>query len=122
MEPQKYTLQTDSFEGSLTVTNDYYEELERAERTNEYLDLRFGYRTLTDGDLAVVLWLPDLDKAKAHQARWSGFRLRSPIWTNEPDERFGRWVSRYLEGSWEIDNGPRFYLSEILRKNQRLHV
>jgi hypothetical protein len=115
-EPEKYTIETDSFEGSLTVTNAYYEELERTGRTDEYLDFKFGYRALASGELAVVLWLPDFAKAEAHQARWGGFLLLNPTWTDQSDERFGMWVSRYLEGSWEVDNGPRFYLAEALLK------
>jgi hypothetical protein len=35
-------------------------ELEAAGRTNESVSIGFGYRTLRDGNLAVVAWLPDL--------------------------------------------------------------
>ncbi|QNI32038.1 hypothetical protein H7849_24015 [Alloacidobacterium dinghuense] len=114
-EPEKYLIETDAFEGRLTVTSSYYKELEEADRTDEWLDLRFGYRALASGELAVVLWLPDLRKATKHQQRWLGFHLQAPIWTLESDERFLKWVMRYLEGSWDIDNGPRHHLSETLK-------
>ena len=113
-EPEKYVLETDSFEGSLTLTNSYYQELEEAGRTIEYLRLQFGYRTLADGELAVVLWLPDLEEAKMHQDRWMGFYLPDPVWIDAPDERFTKWVMRTLEGSWDVDNGPKHYLWETI--------
>jgi len=114
-EPQKYSLATDSFEGTLTVTSKYYSELEEAGGAGkEYLNIRFGYRTLMDGNLAVVVWLPDLEKATAHQARWLGFHLKHPVWTEERDERFENWAMRYLEGSWDVDNGPRHYLEQTM--------
>lgn len=81
-EPEKFVIETDSFEGRLTVTNSYYEELEEAGRTDEYLDFKFGYRALADGELAVVLWLPDLKKATKHQSKWIGFILNDPVWTD----------------------------------------
>jgi hypothetical protein len=98
----------------LTLTNSYYEELEEAGRSDEYLDFQFGYRALANGDLAVVLWLPDLAKAQKHQEKWQGFRLEDPAWTRDVDDRFFNWSMRNLEGSWEVDNGPRHYLIETM--------
>ena len=112
-EPHKFDLETDSFEGTLRLTNAYYRGLQQSGNTDEWLDLKFGYRTLQNGNLAVVVWLPDLKKAGMHQAKWIGFHLASPIWA-EPDERFRQWVRRYIGGSWEIDNGPKFKISEIV--------
>jgi hypothetical protein len=115
-EPQKYTITSDYFEGTLTVTDEYYRELEAERRTTGYVSVRFGYRTLRDGSLAIVAWLPDLvEKSKAHVERWSGFRLKNPEWTTDRDERFSNWARRYLEGCWDIDNGPLFYLGETIK-------
>jgi hypothetical protein len=113
-EPQKYAIATDSFEGTLTVTSKYYSELGETGGAREYLNIRFGYRTLQDGNLAIVVWLPDLKDATAHQARWMGFHLKNPTWTEEQDERFENWAMRYLEGSWDVDNGPRHYLEQTM--------
>ena len=66
-EPHKYSVASDNCEGTLSVTDEYYKELESAGKTNEYVNIRFGYRTLRDGNLALVVWLPDLmEKSKAH--------------------------------------------------------
>jgi len=115
-EPHKYAITSDYFEGTLTVTDEYYRELEAAERTNEYVNVRFGYRTLSDGNLALAAWLPDLfERSKAHVEKWAAFHLRNPQWTAEPDERFRNWLQRYVQGSWDVDNGPLFYVGEEIK-------
>lgn len=115
-EPHKYRIESDSFEGELSVTNEYYSELESMGKTGEAVSIRFGYRTLRDGNLAIVVWLPDLfEKSKAHVERWSAFHLKAPEWTEDFDERFSNWVQRYLEGSWDVDNGPLYYLGQKMK-------
>jgi hypothetical protein len=115
-EPHKYTVASDYFEGTLGVTNEYYAELEAVGRTSEYVSIRFGYRALKDGNLAIVAWLPDLmENSQAHIPKWSGFHLTNPEWATGPDERFSNWLRRYVEGSWEVDNGPLFYLGETIK-------
>ncbi|MBC8274488.1 MAG: hypothetical protein H8E40_05910 [Chloroflexi bacterium] len=115
-EPHKYEIESDYFEGELTITNEYYRELESTGKTSEVVSIRFGYRTLRDGNLAIVAWLPDLfEKSKAHVQRWSAFHLKNPEWTTDYDERFGNWVLRYLEGSWDVDNGPLHYLGQTIK-------
>ncbi|MGA3136677.1 MAG: hypothetical protein ABSC88_11855 [Terracidiphilus sp.] len=114
-EPQKYTIASDSFEGTLEVTKEYSEELERTGRDEGYLNIQFGYRTLQDGELALVVWLPDLEKATAHQAKWIAFHLANPQWTSEIDERFENWVNRYIYGSFDVDNGPKHYLIQSMK-------
>src|SRR6266568_7858109 len=73
-EPHKYKVESDNFGGELSITNEYYAELEIAGKPSEYVSIRFGYRTLRGGNLAIVAWLPDLfEKSKAHVQRWSAF-------------------------------------------------
>lgn len=115
-EPHKYEITSDNFEGTLTVTDEYYRELEAAGKTNEYISIRFGYRTLEDGNLALVVWLPDLfEKSKHHAIKWAAFHIKNGAWATERDERFENWVRRYIEGSWDVDNGPLFYLGETIQ-------
>jgi len=114
-DPHKYEITSDNFEGTITVTDEYYRELEAAKRTKEYLNIRFGYRTLRDGNLTLVVWLPDLfEKSKHHAAKWVAFHIRTEDWM-EPDVRFENWVRRYMEGSWDVDNGHLFYLRETIQ-------
>ena len=70
-EPHKYLIESDSFEGRLRITEEYYRELARLGKTDERVYVDFGYRTLEDGSLAVVAWLPDLfEKSRSHVPRW----------------------------------------------------
>lgn len=115
-EPHKYAIKSDFFEGEIRVTNEYYEKLDNSENTSASIDIQFGYRTLKDGSLAIVAWLPDLfNKSKTHVPKWSAFHLKDPEWITEYDERFDKWVKRYIEGSWGVDNGPIHYLRETVK-------
>jgi hypothetical protein len=115
-EPQKYQITSDNFEGTLTVTDEYYGQLDAAGKTKEYISIRFGYRTLSDGNLAVAVWLPDLlEKSRHHAPRWAAFHLKNEDWTTERDERFENWIRRNIEGSFDVDNGPLFYLGETIQ-------
>jgi hypothetical protein len=60
--------------------------------------------------------LPDLfEKSKAHIEKWAAFHLKSPQWAGELDERFRNWLQRYVQGSWDVDNGPLFYVGEEIK-------
>ncbi len=106
-EADKYTLKTDHFEGRLEKTE--------ANQSSDRLDIRFGYRTRTNGDLALAVFLPDIDEASPnHQSRWLGFLLQDSDLADAPDPRFEMWKDRYLEGSWEVDNGPLYYIEDTI--------
>lgn len=114
-EPHKYTIVSDYFEGDVQTSDNYYREFEEADQADQSISLRFGYRTLKDGNLALVVFLTDLtEKSKAHVKRWYAFHLDNPEWTGQHDERFDKWVKRNLEGSWDVDNGPLYYLVEVV--------
>lgn len=109
-EPDKYVLETDHFEGHLTTAP--HAELGGEQ---DYVDIRFGYCTLANGDLALAVFLPDLyRKSVAHARRWAGYHLADPMWAAGSDERFELWKRRYLEGSWAVDNGPRSHLEDVV--------
>jgi hypothetical protein len=44
-EPHKYSITSDYFEGSLSVTNEYFLELEAAGKADQSVSISFGYRT-----------------------------------------------------------------------------
>lgn len=116
-EPDKYAVKTDYFAGEVQIVTAYYESLSESARDGAYIHVRFGFRTLANGSLALAAYLPDLiDQSESQLPRWRGFLLQDPEWMNyDQDERFGRWVKRYFEGSWEVDNGPAHYISEEIR-------
>ncbi len=115
-EADKYVIKSDFFEGQLRTTEEYYRELEQLGKTDERVYVDFGYRTLEDGNLAIVAWLPDLfEKSKSHVPRWQPWYLKDPHWTTDYDERFDKWVRRHLGGDWDVDNGPSYYLGETIK-------
>lgn len=72
-QSDRFTIETDYFDGRLSSRD-------RASAADP-IDIRFGYRTLENGDLAIAVFRPDLyRKSPAHVQRWSGFRLRAPKW------------------------------------------
>jgi hypothetical protein len=115
-QSDKYTVQTDYFEGEVATMGAYFERLEAESRTDESISVRFGYRTTADGELAVVIWAPDLvEKSPFHLDRWKTFAIdkESTAWlAYDQDTRFSLWVRRYLEGDWEVDDGPGAALGE----------
>jgi hypothetical protein len=107
-QPDKYTFMTDHFEGRVTVTSAYFAQLDEAAQDREYIDVKFGYRTLKNGDLTIAAYLPDLvDHSPNHIDRWRPFTVDGADWLEENQGvRFSLWYRRYLEGDWNVENGP----------------
>lgn len=115
-QADKYIITTDHFEGRVTVASAHFAQLDDATRDREYIDVKFGYRTLKSGDLAIAAYLPDLvDHSPHHVERWRPFIVQSADWLDAAEDvRFSLWCRRYLEGDWDVENGPAFRLmSEI---------
>lgn len=115
-EPDKFVVEIDKFEGNLRVTDPYFRELAQAGQTNKAISVLFGFRTLDDGQLALAAFLRDLfEKSKFHLDRWEPFRLQQPQWEKGPDEPFDLWVRRYVQGDWDVENGVKSQLAEVMR-------
>ena len=114
--PDKYELDADSFEGVLKTTNAYFNKLESSGRLNESIRIRFGYHSKKDGTLCIAVVLSDLKEApEIEQRKWGPFLIdKSSL--SEEDSRFKMWYDRYIEGSWEVESGPRKRLSCIIEK------
>lgn len=112
-QPDKYVIKSDDFDGKLSIRDDYAESVEEI---TDWIDIRFGYRALVDGEFALVVWLPDLfEKSEAHVDIWRPFFIHHPIWDTGPDSRFSKWIKRYIQGSWSIDNGPTHRLNSHIK-------
>jgi hypothetical protein len=115
-EPNKYTVQSDFFQGDVIITDEYYLQQEDLGQEIDYINVRFGYRTLKNGYLAIVAWLPDLyEKSKNHIKKWEAFSLNSPEWTTDYDERFDKWIKVNIEGNWSIKSGPLTELAQSMK-------
>src|SRR5665213_3105310 len=79
-QPDKCELTTDNFEGHLTNSRSSFESMDQAGDYRDAIDIRFGYRTLANGDLAVVVFGGDLmQRSKGHRQSWMGFNLNNIV-------------------------------------------
>ena len=81
-----------------------------------------AYRTLKNGDLAIAVYLPDfVDHSSSHVDRWRPFIVASAEWLeDDQDLRSSRWYRRYLEGDWNVENGPAFQIGSEIKLNNGL--
>lgn len=108
--PDKYELDTDYFEGVLRTTERHFDE------QGEYIRIRLGYHSKTDGTLCIVVVRSDLEKTpEVEQRKWMPFIVDKSCLAQE-DTRFQMWYDRYIEGSWEVESGPKKRLIHILEK------
>ena len=76
-EPDKYEISTDHFEGELDITEQFLKRLNDEEYLKERVGVRFGYRTLKNGELKIAAFLPDFNSCgAAHTDRWIAFRVQ----------------------------------------------
>lgn len=113
-EPDKYCLELSDFEGVLRCTSEWILEHEDSVQDPARINVRFGYRKQTNGNNALVVYMPDLVKSPMQFARWKGFWLESPQWDDRPDDLFSKWFRRNIEGCWEVDNDAHHYLNETI--------
>ncbi len=82
-EPHKYKIESDYFEGELALSMNTITNWKVQGKSSEVVSIRFGYRTLRDGNLAIVAWLPDLfNKSNAHVQKWSAISFEKPRMDN----------------------------------------
>lgn len=72
------------------------------------INLRFAFRELPDGELAIAAYKPDLMKntAASEQSKWDCFELDPSEFQDSPDPKFEEWVSVYLKGDWAKETPP----------------
>ncbi len=69
--------------------------------------VRFAFRRLADDSVAVGAFGPDLAPLpEVELLRWRADLLQAPAFADS-DPPFERWHARYLEGSWDVEDGPR---------------
>lgn len=94
--PESFRLEEDSMGGRL-IAND---------ATRPFHEIRYGLRRLTDESTCLAVLGLDLQRLPPQErAHWLGDLLRSPDFA-EDDPEFEAWATRYLEGSWEVPDGP----------------
>ncbi len=113
-EPHKYHVETDNFEGRVRIEESFASECAGAGVVDN-INVRFGFRSLKSGELAIGAFVPDLNRmSDTHKKRWQGFIVREEQLNTGHDSRWKMWTDRYLLGSWTVENGPRYRLRDTI--------
>lgn len=119
-QPEKYSIQTDEFEGTVRIRDSYYRKSGEDSSDSTYLNVAFGFRACRNGEWAVAAYTPDLAGASPdEQQLWTGFEIVSEqAFTNAEmdDPRFQKWVSRYIMGNWDVEDGPIATLDQVVKQ------
>jgi len=111
-QSEKYSIQTDEFEGTVRIRDSH-----RAE--SRKLNVAFGFRARSNGEWAVAAYGPDLAEASTdEQQLWTSFEIAGEeMFTPEKDDpRFRKWLDRVLMGSWEVEDGPIATLDRVVKQ------
>ncbi len=125
-QPEKYSIQTDEFEGKVKIRESYYRKFGEDASSRVYLSVDFGFRACRNGDWAVAAYAPDLANATSdEQLLWTGFEIvGEEAFTNAQldDPRFLRWWSRYIMGDWTVEEGPIATLDRVVKQVNAIAV
>lgn len=112
--PDRYVLREDDMGGRVESR-----ATESGDVLQESLSVRFAFRRLENGHVCVAAYGPDLARMSDRQrAIWRGHALIDLSFAAE-DPAFDRWVRRYLEGSWNVHDGP---LPNLRREVEQLRA
>src|ERR1017187_6241842 len=92
-QSEKYSIQTDEFEGTVRIRDSYLRSKGNT-RDETYLNVEFGFRACRHGEWAIAAYGPDLDKASVEAFTYDGdtpqdarkaIRQRANIVLTNPD-------------------------------------
>lgn len=112
--PHIFGLKEDDMGGILETALDD-DDLDNDLSENQYVRVRFGFRKLRNNCVCIaglrydVQELPEKD-----QFIWRGNMLNSPRFAQD-DPAFERWIHRYIEGSWDVEDGPRIQIDQYVK-------
>lgn len=110
---QAYHLKEDDMGGQIKISETWEEDMDSK---FPYIDLKFAFRKLEDYITCVGVFMPSFKgkiSEKDHQ-KWLAFHLSNPGF-HKDNSAFDRWVKRYVEGSWDADDGPRIKITRELK-------
>jgi hypothetical protein len=120
-QSEKYSVQTDEFEGTVRIREDYLKS-QGSTSDKTYLNVAFGFRACTNGEWAIAAYGPDLDKASVDEQRfWANFEIvGEDIFATARDDprfqNFQKWAGRHLMGDWDIEDGPIAALDNVVKQ------
>ncbi len=118
VSPNIYELREDDMGGILETR--LYNDLDNESSEDQYVKVRFGFRRLKNNCVCIAGLLYDiLELPEKDQLIWRGNMLNNPGFAQE-DPAFERWIHRYIEGSWDIEDGPRIQIERHVKSIRAL--
>lgn len=114
VSPDLYSVAGDDMGGVLQTRYDA-QESEGATPARPFFRVRFGFRRLNDNRVCIAAFAPDVRKLpEQDRLIWRGHLTETPVFS-ESDPAFYRWVQRHMEGSWEVEDGPRVQIERLVK-------
>lgn len=108
-----YILDEDDIGGELHITEFWVEE---KQTQFPYIDLSFAFKKLIDNTVCIAI--PEIfferKIAKSEQNSWLASIISKPEFVDN-DPEFIRWHNRYINGSWEEEDGPKKQIESLLK-------
>ncbi len=107
-----YHLKEDDMGGEICISDNWDE---RMRDEYPYIELKFAFRKLENKFICIAVFMPSFkDKVSEKDYRkWIAFHIENPSFHKSNNE-FDRWVNRYINGSWEVDDGPKIKIEREL--------
>lgn len=108
-----YNLSEDDMGGEVRVSNKWDESIAN---NFPYIELKFAFRKLVDKRICIGVFMPSFkDKvSEKDYSKWMAFHITKPEF-HEENDGFDRWVNRYINGSWEIEDGPKIQIEREIK-------
>ena len=108
-----YQLSEDDMGGEITISSEWNESME-----NEFphIELKFAFKKLVNETVCLGVFMPSFkDKvSEKDYSKWIGFHIKDPKF-HKNNQDFERWINRYINGSWEVDDGPKIQIERELK-------
>src|SRR5690606_32675505 len=97
------------------VLNNYNDK-----KTKSHYEVMFAFRRLSNRQICVAAFGPDLQRLSDKEKHiWFGEQIENPKFAKR-DPNFKRWVERYLEASWNVEDGPIPHIKRQVELTQAL--
>jgi len=108
-----YHLKEDDMGGEIRISDNWEESMEKE---HPYIELKFAFRKLDNEFVCIGVFMPSFkDKVSEKDHRkWIAFHIENPSF-HKSNNGFDRWVNRYINGSWEVDDGPKIKIERELK-------
>ncbi|WP_276166655.1 hypothetical protein [Zobellia alginiliquefaciens] len=108
-----YHLIEDDMGGEIRISDNWDENLSEE---HPYIEFKFAFRKLENNFVCIAAFMPSFkDKiSEKDHAKWIAFYIKNPSF-HKVNKGFERWTKRYLDGSWDVMDGPKIGIQRELK-------